>query len=279
MKNIMVLIDLSPRSEQVAHLALQLAKQINANLLLCDVLHAPANKAVLFQGNSYWPFDDDEYPNAEALADRLKENTEPGLTDRMRIDCGNFVDFYPDKIREMIAEKEICMIITGIKQLDDLKVACIDNCPRQLIDHASCPVLLVPDDADIKSIDKIAYLTDLRYCDLHVVEYLKAMSAAIYVTHLSAWGTADMDDSYAREFIEKEISTHVQYNKLFLRNIKGENRKTDLEKVVLTTGINALAIVNKKHQMLDKFVQTDPHKKRNYHQLPVLVIPYMDRNW
>jgi nucleotide-binding universal stress UspA family protein len=40
MKNIMVLIDLSPRSEQIANLALQLAKQINASLLLCDTLLA-----------------------------------------------------------------------------------------------------------------------------------------------------------------------------------------------------------------------------------------------
>jgi hypothetical protein len=227
----------------------------------------------------YWPFDDDCYPNAEALVDQLKEKTDTGSTTNIHIDCADFVDFYPDRIKEMIVEKDICMIITGIKQFDDLKENCVDNCPRQLIDHATCPVLLIPDDATINKADKIAYLTDLRYCDVHVIEFLKMLNAAIYVTHLSAWGMADMDDGYAQEFLNEEIATQTEHDKLFLRNIKGENRKADLEHIVLTTKINVITIVNKKHQMLDKFVQTDPHKKRNYHQLPLLVMPYMDRNW
>jgi hypothetical protein len=176
-------------------------------------------------------------------------------------------------------EKDICMIVLGIKHVNELGMNMPDNYIRQLIAHVNCPVFLIPENANIQALDKIAYLTDLRYCDTHVVNLLKSFNATVYVTHISARGTTDMDDSYAQEFLTEEIAANVHYSKLFLRNIKGEHRKTDLDRIVISTGIKAIAIVNKKHQMLDRFIQTEDNTTRYYHQLPLLVMPYMDRNW
>jgi nucleotide-binding universal stress UspA family protein len=279
MKNILVLIDLSAGSEQIVRLALKLAKKIDANLILCDVLNTSLHKTALFDSIDHWALEDDEYCDANELAALLKHESGDEENGHITIDCGDFMDFYPEKIRDLIVEKEICMIMLGIRHVKELKTNAPDNYARQLIDHANCPVFLIPDHADVTDLDKIAYLTDLRYCDTHVVNLLKSFNATVFVTHVSAWGTTDMDDAYAQEFLTEEIAANVHYSKLFLRNIKGDNRKTDLDRIALSTGIKAIAIVNKKHQMLDKFIQTEAGKDRYYHKLPLLIMPYMDRNW
>jgi len=277
MKNILVLIDLSPRSAKIAQLALKLARQINANLLLCDVLNAPLNKVILFEDNEYWPFEDEYYPNAEALVNQLKQNQDNSPIGRTFIDCASISDFNTNKIKDLVVEKEICMMIVGVQHLTDLKASNADNYARQIIDHANCPVLVIPEHTRVKEIDRIAYLTDLRYCEIQVVNFLKAFNAYIFVTHISASGIPDMEDGYAQSLLSDAFAAQVGYNKLFLRNIKGENRKNDLETVVSTADIKVIALVNKKHQMLDRFIQTEPGKKRDYHNLPLLVIPYMNR--
>ncbi|MBW4889911.1 universal stress protein [Mucilaginibacter sp. HMF5004] len=275
MKNILVLTDLSPRSEQISRVALKLAKQLGAGLLLCDVLSSPLKNAIHFYSNDYWPFEDD-CQNVEELVNHLNLENVAG---NMDIHCVNFDEFYPDRIKETITNENICMVMMAIEQISDLKTDDEDNYARQIIDQANCPVFLIPDGADINELDKIAYLTDLRYCDIQVVNLLKALNATVFVTHVSAWGTPDMNDAYAQAFLTDEIAANIDYGKLFLRNIKGENRKTDLDHIVLNSDIKAIAIVNKKHQMLDKFIQTEPGKERAYHQLPLLIVPYMDRNW
>jgi nucleotide-binding universal stress UspA family protein len=279
MKNILVLIDLSPRSELIARLALRLARQMNANLILCDVLNTPLHQPEVTALDDEWPTEDEHYPNAAELASLLRKEFDTERTNKTSIEHGNFMNFYPDRIRGIIMEKDICMIVLGIKHVNELDINAPENYMRQLVDHANCPVFLIPANADIQVLDKIAYLTDLRYCDTHVVNLLKSFNATVYVTHISARGTTDMDDSYAQEFLTEEIAANVHYSKLFLRNIKGEHRKTDLDRIVISTGIKAIAIVNKKHQMLDRFIQTEHDTPRYYHQLPLLVMPYMDRNW
>ena len=278
MKNILVLIDLSPRSEQVARQAIKIAQTVQANVLLCDVLNAPLNKAILFDENEY--FEDEYYTNAQDLADSLIARQSHIQPEWGTIDCMRISDLDAEKIRSITIEKNIWMIVTGVQYLTELSPNAPDNYMRQIIDDAICPVLVIPDGANVTFLDRIAYLTDLRYCDAKVVSYLTTFNGPVFVTHISANGIPDMADSYAQELLSDGIAIQVNYNKLFLRNIKGKNRKTDLENVVHTTDIKAITIVNKKHQMLDQFIQTDTGKQRMYHQLPLLIIPYMNRhNW
>jgi nucleotide-binding universal stress UspA family protein len=274
MKNILVLIDLSPRSEQIARLALKIARQTGANVVLCDILKQQ-NKAFIYEEYDFWSFEDMHYPSVEALVEELKEN--PGFTlGEPEIGCARLAGLETHKITDVIAENDAWMVVMGINDLQELGIYGPDNYTRQIIDHSVCPVLLIPDSTDVTAFDKMAYITDLRYCDLNVISFLKEFNAHIFVTHVSASGMPDMEDGYAQEFLSDEVATKIKYNKLFLRNIKGNNRKTDLELIVRTAGVKMVAIVNKKHQMLDRYIQADTNKKRAYHQLPLLVIPYMN---
>ena len=274
MKNILVLIDLSPRSEQIARLALKIAWQTGANVVLCDILKQQ-NKAFIYEEYDFWSFEDMHYPSVGALVDELREST-GNILGEPEIGCARLTGRDTHTIAEVIAENNAWMIVMGINDVHEIGIYSPENYTRQIIDQSVCPVLLIPESTDVTTFDKMAYITDLRYCDLNVINFLKEFNAHIFVIHVSASGMPDMEDGYAQEFLSDEVAAKTKYNKLFLRNIKGNNRKTDLELIVRTAGVKMVAIVNKKHQMLDRYIQPDTNKKRAYHQLPLLVIPYMN---
>jgi hypothetical protein len=278
MKNILVLVDLTPRSEQVARLALKIARQTRANLLLCDALSAPLNKAILFeQTDSYWPFEGSYYLNAWELADELQNENTGSTGYQPTIMCHNVSDLHVDKLKQTIIDNDISMIMMGIDDMRMLNKPDPDNYALQLLNHATCPVLLIPESAYFKQIDKIAYLTDLRYCSLQVIRFLKAFDVRIYITHVSANGIPDMEDIYAQSLLSDEIAHKAAYNKIFLRNIKGKNRKTDFEATIIDTDISMVTLVNKKHMLLESLLPVHDDNDRVYYHLPLLVMPYL--NW
>jgi hypothetical protein len=228
----------------------------------------------VYAEREYWSFEDTHYPNTEALADYLRESN--GSTYGPAVTCASLTGFDKHSITDLVTDNGVWMIMTEVNDMQELAFYGPGNNAKKLIDHANCPVLFIPENTDVKMLESVAYVTDLRYCDLNVVNFLKKFNAYIFITHVSASGIPDMDDNYAQELLSDEVAAKTGYNKLFLRNIKGTQRKTDLELIARAADIKMVAIVNKKHQMLDRYLQTDINKKRNYHQLPLLVVPYMN---
>jgi len=108
------------------------------------------------------------------------------------------------------------------------------------------------------------------------VNFLKIFNAFIFITHLSASGIPDLDESYAQSILSEEIAVRTGYKKLFLRNIKRVNLVNDLEKVIESTQVGLCAIVNKKHRLLEELFPPKPVEIRNFRRLPLLIFPYFD---
>lgn len=278
MNNILVLVNLSAGAGRIAKLSLKVAQQLNANLLLCNVVELPVSKTMVLAGYNHVTdnFDDKPYFSIEELADNLKADTyfERGnAAYSPKIECLFNTVFNSDKMRELVVEHKVTMIVTGIHNMLEIN----NSGMLSIINKANCPVMVIPDDANFTSLDSTAYLTDLRYCDVEVVRFLRIFNAKIFVTHVSSSGIPDMEDSYAQSLLTSAIANKVGYNKLFLRNIKGDNRKTALETVTTTAAIKFFTIVNRKHYVLERFLSDVESSKRNYHHLPLLIMPY--QNW
>jgi nucleotide-binding universal stress UspA family protein len=279
MKNILALIDLSAGAERIAKLALKVAQQSNANLLLFNVFELPVNNDLAFAGHDDVPwqlFEDKPCLTIEELTDKVQHQCyydTDKTTHQPQINCLTGTDLNTDKLKQLITENHVQMIVTGTPDLLELNASVL----MQMINKASCPVLVIPEQCDFNTLDSTAYLTDLRYCDLEVVKFLKSFNTKIFVTHVSASGIPDMDDAYAQSLLSDAIASKVKYNKLFLRNVRGTNRKKDLETVTTTAGIQFFTIVNRKHYLLERFLSGHAETKRVYHNLPLLVMPYP--NW
>jgi hypothetical protein len=279
MKNILVLVNLSAGAERIAKLAVKVAQQVGAHLMLCNGFELPVSKPV-YVG---YPdvgitehFEEDPFLTIDGLADTLKRhvyNQYRNEAHQPNVNCINCTLFNSDKLHNLVIEKHVDMVITSTHDLLELNSSGLLG----MIDKANCPVLVIPENARLSTLDSTAYLTDLRYCDVEVVRFLRSFNAKIFVTHVSSSGIPDMEDNYAQQLLMDTIVSKTGYNKVFLRNIKGGNRKTDLEIVTKTAAIKFFTIVNRKHYVLERFLSDSEINRRNYHDMPLLIMPYP--NW
>jgi len=278
MRNILLFIDNVLESEGLAKKALKIANQCEANLHLCNVSTSQVNKNVLIHHDH----DDvlsDRQINADiaGLAKQLKIDEQPGRAFTPSIRCFELGSFNPRAIAEMVVRNNVWMIVIHERQLNHLKNIDSGNFALKVIENINCPVLIIPENFELSYFKKIAYVTDLRYCDFGVVNFLKVFNAQLFVTHISAPGLPDMDDRYAQEILSDVVSVKANYLKMFLRNLKSKNIKASIDSVLDTLEIKMTALVGKKHQTFERLFDRFPEKIQIYHSLPTLIFPYL--NW
>lgn len=277
MRNILLFTGDGPEADSLAKKALKIARQCKANLLLCDSLKSNVKEKILV------PHFGDEivtevngFKDVEELAQQLKFEV-PVAEQITKIGCLEINNFSPRTLREMVIRRNIWLIIMDGSQLARFKNDHSGDIALKLINNLNCPLLLLSEGAGFTGIDKIAYVTDLRYCDLGVIRFLKVFNTSIFVTHVSAPGLPDMEERYAQEILSDVVSVKSNYWKMFLRNIKSKNIDSSVIAVFNTLEIKMLALVNKKHQTLERLFENFPQKTQLYHNLPTLIFPYL--NW
>lgn len=277
MRNILLFIDDLANAESLAKKALKIARQCRANLQLCNAVKTKVQAKLLVNHYDDEVVVEEEGLDIRELATRLRSTDHPEGAFRPAINCVEIFNFNPNAIREVVVRHNIWMVIMGEQRLDQLKNTDSPNFAIKMINSINCPVLLVPDKFDITSLNRVGYVTDLRYCDLGVIKFLKAFNAQLYVTHISAPGLPDMEERYAQDILSGDISVKANYQKMFLRNIKNKNVKGAIDYVADTVELKMLAMVNKKHQTIERLFDNYAERAHLYHDVPALIFPYL--NW
>jgi nucleotide-binding universal stress UspA family protein len=265
-------------AESLAKKAMLIARQCKANLLLCHVVKNPINTAlVVHHDDDEFDFDENDCFDIQDLARQLTAAEQPQNVFTPVVTCLEISTFSPRIIDEAVINHSIWLMIMDEQQLNKPENTPLDDQALKVISNINCPLLLMPRDFDLGYFNKIAYATDLRYCDLGVIKFLKVFNAPIFVTHITAPGLPGLDERYAQEILSEEISTKANYGKMFLRNITSENVKSALEAVLDTIEVKMLALVNKKHKTFERLFGNLPERTLSYHNLPTLIFPYL--NW
>lgn len=274
MKNILVLIDLDKEVVNISKSALNIARQLHANLVLSCFHH---NATLVEAGHDQEGFlpNEKHFSRTEEIADFLKQEVLLDNTFTQFIECIDLIDNEPKTIKKFVAKNKIWMIIKEMPEFSELNIV-DDASICDIVKCINCPHLFIPYHSNLTLIDNIAYLTDLRYCDTGVISYLKAFNAFIFITHISANGLPDIAEKYADSILTEEIAIKTRYNKLFLRNIKRNNKSDEIEKVIDGNAIQMCAVVNKKHQLLEELFSAGANKIKNICQIPLLIIPFFD---
>lgn len=275
MKNILVLIDLNKAPENILRSASKIADQIHANLVVSCFQH-DVSMIEEFHDSEGHLQDGKYFSCSEHLADFLRTESSFYEDFGTQITCIDPVEDDQQAIKKFVVKNNILMTIQSMPDSIEFTDDHAGSSMSEMVNAINCPHLFIPDHLDLMQLDKIAYLTDLRYCDIGVVNFLKAFNAFIFVTHLSASGIPDLDESYAQSILSEEIAVHTGYNKLFLRNIKRVDMLNYLEKIIESTHVGLCAIVNKKHRLLEELFPSNPVEIRNFRRLPLLIFPYFD---
>lgn len=264
MADILLINDGSQQSFQAAQYALMLANNLRHNLLLADII--PADRLTKIRIGAGVDFIEG---GDESVPDKLNTINE------------SYDGFHPD-IKNCnvshLSEKELVSFFNQ-QQLFLIVHASGQNAPlfnlQSVFSRVYCPLLILPPDVNVKPIERIMYLTDLRFCQVPVLNYLSKLGrgGSINIAHICANGLPEIDSPYAEDIFSKSVSPNVKGSSLYFSHI----REKDISKAVDTMihGMHADLLVcqNRWFHFKKLFGETIPVNVPEYISVPVLVFP------
>lgn len=286
MKTIAVLTDFSGRSEHAAMFALHLAQKIKANVLLFNAFEVPAYAVNSTQND--WPADDyNEIKKAtddklislcRKLEDEIKGKSFPG-TYLPAITCRCEEGAIANNIADIEEDKNVVLIVLATHGVDDISAFMMGNNCRQVIDAASVPLLIIPENYAIKNIEKFVFATDLIHNDIDyinsVATFAKQFSAEILIANINQHTPLNEEHEKAVNLFKEEIVHKINYGRVYYRNIPKDNVKMGLDWLIENVKFDILVMVHRKDDLSDFFFKSSITKKIADHAyIPLLVYPY-----
>lgn len=282
MKNLLIATDFSPQARHAAEYGYSLAKQLRANVLLCNALIIPAE--VPQAGLVIWPMAEQDVLEEDSTSElqRLKAHLEiADQTDKFRpcITYFNETGTVADVVNGQVNDKTN-MVIMSTHCGDFLGTLLVGDHSKNMIDSTRQLLLLVPPVAPIKPVRKIAFATDFVALDENVeaiyklIPLARSLNAAILVTHVYH----DKEQSpellkWLKEFLV-ELSNCADYPHIYYRIIENTNTEDGLDWLCAHGDIDMLAMLHGNYDFIDRILHSSHTQKMADHiQIPLLVIP------
>lgn len=181
MKNILVPLDFSEESINALKTAYAFAKFAGSKLLLLNVIEDPNVNSVHITGE----IDYDPLTNiyTKLFIDKTTEKMEAILSDpayqeveiSYKIDIGNTYS----SIIEHVDIHKASLIIMGSRGASGLQEILLGSVADKVTRHASCPVIVVKQEAQLSIVNDIIFATDLKSDQGTVVEALKSLQSLL----------------------------------------------------------------------------------------------------
>lgn len=232
MPEILILDDSSQEAHHAAAYAFQLACQYKKDLVIAHLNHIP--EAV----NALADFQFSEEHPGDVLADQLSglpgcDDFKPVITE---LDVSMLNEY---ELAQHIYQRGVWMIVTGTGKFR-LNL-------QALLNRSSCPILLVPHQAAIRPLERIAYLADLRYAQLPVLQFLSKMNSGseqVILTHICAKGLPELDNDYALDLFSSGLNRGLAHQQVFLSRLRGSNFAACMDQVIHGMQADLLACSN-----------------------------------
>ncbi|TFF35398.1 universal stress protein [Mucilaginibacter psychrotolerans] len=270
MKTILVISDNSAGAENALLLGNLIARHEQCEILIAQV-HQPVTKTVvvrefaLVAGNS-----------APALEEPL---VVPDAADDP-LQRAVFLDIAGKKESEIAAEinsRNIWMVIKGCSATQAEVPGNIIN-TNYVLNRIKCPMILVPENWEVKDLERIVYVADLRYCRLEIVKFLAGLAAlfnaTVSVNHLSARGLPHMDEAYALSIFTNEIYNRVHYPRLLFNNTSERDMGKAVDVMINGLHNDLLAVVNHRFHFEEIFGQYIGESLPGRITVPLIIFPY-----
>lgn len=274
MKTILVLTDFSAKAENAALFAIQVAAAVKAKVHLYTTFPAPQ---VFPSDAGVYPFFEDFSEEEKIyneklheLAEKLKKtftgNDHPAISMSSR----------PGNLAENINDLKPWLIVMGGKSEDSaLSHFLFGSNSSAVMDKATCPVLIIPEKAKLKTLKKIVFATDLQPSERDSLSFLekfgKFWDANITVLHVSDKSHPDdiWDDRY--EYYKNIISGNnpsISYT-----DVRGKNITEAISKYATRQNVDLIAIAHQKRSFIGQLLHKSIGKEMlNYHKAPVLIL-------
>lgn len=220
LKNILLPTDFSENAKNAIPYAIDLIKKNNAKLSLLHVYNIPlmAPTDIFTTSDNIMTYsitEDVRKLSSDKLKKIINNNQLSGIKHRCFIREGDV----QNKIIKIIKKEAIDVIVMGTKGESTKRDLFMGSITKAIIQHATCPILVIPEKATFNTISKIVYATDLQQDESNMINYLvefaKMYNANLVILHI------DHDENIKKWSIDllKDIINKSNYPKIDYKEI------------------------------------------------------------
>lgn len=271
MKTILVINDNSPTARHAVEFAMAVAQKVQANILLANTVNI----------NNMVP--------ASVIAGNGGRNISEGASLIFSHDLSGHAEFKPEiedwdisamdenKVAELINKKQIWMMVKGMGSILDTAAPQKGLNGHSILGKVLCPLLIVPANWRVKAVERMVYIADLRYCHTQIVRYLAELArpwkADVSIANLTAKGLPEMATEYAQNLFEGAICNHVNYDQLFINNIREKNIKKVVDVLIHGLHNDILVMVNRQFHFEETVGSNISNMLPEQITIPLLIFP------
>ncbi len=282
MNTLLISTDFSANAKHAAEYGYQLARQLMANIILCNAIIIPSE--VPQAGMIVWPMDEFDILQQESdkelqlLKEHLEQDDHVGF--HPSINCMNNSGTVTEVLNNVIKEHKVNLVIMGTHGGSGLSQLLLGNHSERMIDETSVPVILVPPGCAVEGPGKIAFATDFREPerDLQAIYSLvplaKFLNAEILVAHVDHKKSLSAGFEELKKWFFTEISNKADYPRIYYTVLKEGNTESGLGELCGQEETDMLAMVHRPHNFMESLLKGS-HTKKMARKLtvPLLVIP------
>ncbi len=282
MKNLLFLTDFSAHATHAVEYGYTFAKQMKANVLLCNIVTVPADSP--HSTMLVWPMEnqdalmDASMDDLKKLKNHLMKTYEEGFDLVVRlINEEGLVD---DRVKDIVNANHIDMVVMGTHASNGLNTLLFGNHARNMIDNTIKPLLLVPHSAKKKSVKKIAYASDFtnKKEDLaaiyNLIDFAKSLDAEILIIHIQDENKPSPSFKKWLDELLIELSNKANYHNVYYRIEEKPNTQYGLDWLCQYGQIDMLAMLHRPKDFLSSLISgSQTQKMANHIEIPLLVIP------
>ena len=274
MKTIIVPTDFSPAAINAMHYALNMARVINAGIMLLHVYQVPVS-----YNNSDIPLplmdiDELEKINEEKLQE-LKEAAERASSMKLKISTEVKLGDLADELETICTATQPFAIVMGTRGSGFVERLLVGSATLSVMRRLNWPVLVVPPGAIFKGIQKIGFACDFKKVvettpAAYIKEWVKTFDATMSVLNVdhkknAATVNAEEQSALLHGLLEE---THPQY--FFINNPDVEK---GINEFAESNNLDLLIVIPRKHRLLDSLFQKSHTKELAFHShIPILAV-------
>lgn len=178
-------------------------------------------------------------------------------------------------ITNIARRDEADLIVMGTKGEHDAVERALGSVTTGVVERASCPVMVVPEKADYKQIDTVAYATDLHEADpFHLwkaTRLLEAFNPVLHIVHIDTG--KDKEEKVDFSEMKELFSEHVPTLQIQFHNIRDTSVEKGLKEFVETYDIDLLVMFAPHHNLLERlFQQSNTRRMARKTHIPLLLL-------
>jgi len=162
MKKIIAAVDFSSVSKNAAYYAADLASQINAELLLANVVEVPMSMVGMPE-TSYAI--DNVIEDSEQELLQLRTELAKHVNDRVKITTCNLAGSVAYSLQELAKKENPFCIVVGTDRMTAAEHLLVRNHALAAAQSVNIPVLIIPPETSFKEITSVVLASDLRGCE------------------------------------------------------------------------------------------------------------------